>query len=66
MFHPGYFKVKNKKAGDGIWSCCGLEERDGTPCTQDAHKFADWPEEDAKKYFFDKPLKNPSDSWHTH
>jgi hypothetical protein len=23
----------------------------------------EWPEEDAKKYFFDRPLKNPSESW---
>ena len=30
---------------------------------EDKHKFAEWPDEEAKKYFFDKPLKNPADKW---
>lgn len=63
MYHTGYFKLKNKKQGDGVWTCCGLEERDGEPCTKGVHQFAEWPEENAKKYFFDKPLKNPSETW---
>jgi len=63
LYHPGYFKLKSKKSKEGIWTCCNSEERDGHPCTEEKHKYTDWPDEDAKKYFFDKPLKNPSESW---
>ena len=62
-YHAGYYRIKNKKSGDGVWSCCGGEERECEPCTKDYHKHADWPEEDAKKYFFDKPLRNPAENW---
>jgi hypothetical protein len=61
--HPGYFAYINVKTQEGKWSCCGSEERDGQPCSEDRHKFYEWPDEEAKKYFFDRPLKNPSDSW---
>ncbi len=63
IYHPGYFRVKHKKSGDGVWTCCSSEERDGEPCTRETHKFAEWPDEVAKKYFFDKPLKVISDTW---
>jgi hypothetical protein len=61
LFHAGFYQVKNKKSGEGIWSCCQKEERDGEGCSEDKHKFAEWPDEDAKKYFFDKQLKHPSE-----
>jgi hypothetical protein len=28
-----------------------------------SHKFVDYPDEEAKKYFFDRALRNPSDNW---
>ena len=62
MFHSGYFKLKSKKSdNDGVWSCCGSDERDGEACIKENHRCAEFPDEDAKKYFFDKPLKNPSE-----
>ena len=58
--HPGNFTVKNKKSGEGVWSCCGEEDFKAAPCQEGgAHVHAEWPEEDAKKYFFDKPVKYP-------
>lgn len=63
QYHTGYFRLKNKKSGDGHWTCCQAEEREGAGCTEDKHKFAEWPDEEAKKYFFDRHLKNPADSW---
>lgn len=62
-YHSGYFKITNKKTGDGKWTCCGEESMEAPTCVEDKHKFADWPEEDSKKYFYDKPLKNPSENW---
>ena len=55
--------MKNKKSGDGVWTCCRAEEREGTACTEGSHKAADYPDEDAKKYFYDRHLRNPSDAW---
>jgi hypothetical protein len=63
VYHSGQFKVKNKKTREGIWSCCQNEERDCAGCTEDRHKFAEWPDEDSKKYFFDKQLKHPSEDY---
>ena len=63
LFHAGFYKVKSKKSGEGVWTCCGSEERECLPCTEERHKYAEWPEDDAKKYFFDKPLKNPSENY---
>lgn len=63
VYHSGFFRIKNKKSGEGMWSCCQAEEREGAGCSEDKHKFAEWPDEEAKKYFFDKPLKNPADNW---
>jgi hypothetical protein len=62
-YHTGYYIVKNKKSGDGIWSCCHAEEREGSACTESSHRFVNYPDEEAKKYFFDRHLKNPSDNW---
>lgn len=30
---------------------------------EDKHNSVNWPDEDAKKYFFDRPMKNPSENW---
>ena len=62
-FHSGYFRVKNKRSGDGVWTCCQSDEREGAGCTESVHKTAEYPDEDAKKLFFDKPLKNPANNW---
>jgi len=62
-YHTGHYIVKNKKSGDGIWSCCQAEEREGSACTESSHRFVNYPDEEAKKYFFDRHLKNPSDNW---
>jgi hypothetical protein len=51
--------VKNKKTGEGTWTCCGNDGREAAPCSEDRHKIAEWPDEDAKKYYYDKPLKYP-------
>ena len=63
MFHSGHYIVKNKKSGDGVWSCCHIEEREGAGCVESSHKHAEYPDEEAKKYFFDRHLRNPSDNW---
>jgi hypothetical protein len=55
--------VKNKKSGEGVWSCCRAEEKEAVGCVQGTHKFANYPDEEAKKYFFDKHLKHPSHNW---
>lgn len=62
-FHSGHFIVKNKKSGDGVWTCCRSEEREGVGCVEEHHKFADYPDEEAKKLFFDRHIKNPADAW---
>lgn len=54
-YHQGHYIVKNKKSGDGVWSCCGAEERDGSSCVKGAHRAVEYPDEEAKKYFYDKP-----------
>ena len=60
-FHPGYFRVKNRKTDDGVWTCCGADTREAETCSEDDHKFAEYPDDEAKKYFFDRPLKHPSE-----
>ena len=54
--HSGYLKF-NKKSGISAWTCWG-EDKNAGPCTKWEHKFADFPEEEAKKYFYDRPLIN--------
>ncbi len=61
--HTGFYKVKNKKTGEGIWSCCQEEARDGPTCQEGDHAHANYPEDEAKKYFFDRPLKDPSQTY---
>ena len=63
VYHPGYLRITNRKTGDGVWSCCQSDEKDNKGCTEGSHKFVDYPDEDAKKYFFDRALRNPSDNW---
>ena len=56
--HSGY--VKRRRAGDeeGVWSCCGEDAGPSTtPCVTQEHIFAEWPDEEAKKYFYDKPKR---------
>lgn len=62
-YHTGYYQVKNKKSGDGVWTCCRAEEREGAGCTEGSHKSAEYPDEEAKKYNYDRHLRNPSDAW---
>lgn len=61
LIHPGYFKLRNRKTGEGVWSCCHGESRETAPCAEDRHKFAEWPDEEAKKYFYDRPVKYPGE-----
>ena len=53
--HPGYLKV-DKRLGTAEWTCCN-GEAEAEPCTTQEHTFAEFPDEEAKKYFYDKPLK---------
>lgn len=53
--HPGYLKI-DKKSDFAEWTCCN-ESADADPCAVMEHRHADFPEEEAKKYFYDKPLK---------
>ena len=53
--HPGYVKW-TKDDPIGVWTCCGNDATDGcSPCTEMEHKSPEWPDEEAKKYFYDKP-----------
>jgi hypothetical protein len=45
--HSGSFRVKKKATGDGVWTCCGAEERTAEGCNETEHRSAEWPEEDA-------------------
>lgn len=44
-----------------MWTCCQGEARETAPCAEDKHRFAEWPDEEAKKYYYDRPLKYPGD-----
>lgn len=59
--HSGYKEFKGGKIY--AWTCCGAEVEEGdidnTYCTQDAHRFAEWPDEEAKIYFVTKSNSNP-------
>jgi len=59
MIHSGYLKV-DKRLGIAAWSCCN-EDAEAPPCTRQAHTFSEFPEEEAKKYFYDKPLRKIGD-----
>ena len=58
FYHSGYFIVRSKKTGDGIWSCCRSDEKDGVGCIASTHKSVEYPEEEAKKYFYDKQVNS--------
>ena len=52
--HPGYLKI-DKRAGIEEWTCC-QEGPEAEPCSVQEHVFAEFPDEEAKKYFYNKPL----------
>lgn len=56
-YHSGFLKVK--KSGEKTWTCCGEDGAEAEGCVEEKHKHAEWPDEEAKKYFYDKPLKPP-------
>jgi len=42
----------------GQWTCCGEDATEScSPCTEMVHKSPEWPDEEAKKYFYDKPRR---------
>jgi hypothetical protein len=53
--HSGYLKV-NKISKTFKWSCCEEEDPNAPPCSELKHNSADWPEEEAKLYFYNKPV----------
>ena len=53
-FHPGFINHKNNR-----WTCCDKDGEMLDGCTTASHKSADWPDEEAKLYFFPKPVNNP-------
>lgn len=62
--HGGTFLSKGPKAMEGVWTCCEANTRDAPPCQEGGnHAYATWPDEEAKKYFFDKPLKNEAERY---
>ncbi len=61
FIHSGFYKVRSKKSKDGIWTCCQAEERDAKGCQEGSHAHYDYPDEEAKKYNFDKPIKVTSE-----
>ena len=62
--HTGIFRAKSARAEEGTWECCQSEGRSAAPCVEGGnHSYAVWPEEEAKKYFFDRPLKNEAERY---
>jgi hypothetical protein len=59
--HSGYKEIT--PANTYQWTCCGaelgLDEIDHSTCVEQAHTFADWPDEEAKSYFVTKSVSNP-------
>ena len=53
-FHPGFINHKNNR-----WTCCDKDGEMLDGCTTASHKSAYWPDEEAKLYFFPKPVNNP-------
>ena len=54
--HSGYLSF-DRRSGLYAWSWWG-EDKDSDPWVKWEHKFADFPEEECKKYFYDRPLLN--------
>lgn len=45
-----------------VWACCGAEAVEGLDvsfCEEQDHRYAEWPEEEAKIYFVTKEVGNP-------
>lgn len=62
--HAGTFKAKKAKEEEGTWDCCQAEGRSAQPCQEGGNcSYAVWPEEEAKKYFYDRPLKNEAERY---
>jgi hypothetical protein len=59
LIHSGYLRV-NKITKEKRWSCCGEDGEEAPPCSEGTHKMAEWPEEEAKLYFYNKPIVTPS------
>lgn len=53
--HPGYLKF-DKRSGMAEWTCCN-DGPEAPGCNRQKHVAATFPEEEAKKYFYDRPLK---------
>jgi hypothetical protein len=52
--HDGFINPKNNR-----WTCCDKDKDILEGCSGETHKSMDWPEEDAKLYFYPKPVNNP-------
>lgn len=52
-YHSGYYDRRK-----GQFTCCGGSE-DGPGCQEGTHKTLNYPEEEAKLYFYPKELNNP-------
>lgn len=63
--HAGQFRCKRRGDKAGVWTCCQADGREAPPCAEGNHTFAEWPDEDAKKYFFDRPLKIAAELYKT-
>ena len=58
--HAGY--RQSRQGGTAVWSCCGAEAPEGVDtsfCEEQDHRYAEWPEEEAKIYFVTKEIGNP-------
>jgi len=45
-----------------VWTCCGAEAAEGVDvsfCEEQDHRYAEWPEEEAKIYFVTREVGNP-------
>lgn len=60
MIHSGFLKV-NKIAKTYLWTCCQEEDAGAPPCSELKHKSAQWPDEEAKLYFYNKPILDSHD-----
>lgn len=57
VVHSGYFKLAKITSDEGEWTCCKDGNVSAPGCTNlGAHKKAEWPDPEAKKYFVEKPI----------
>ncbi|MGL4947876.1 MAG: hypothetical protein ACRC42_00615, partial [Mycoplasma sp.] len=52
LYHPGYFK-------NGQWTCCKGGDKFGKGCHSTNHETVEYPSDEAKLYFYPKPVNNP-------